>query len=133
MKYWLFAIMVQIMILVLGFFLLGGDFMEVSILRAPVVNLLLWTGLISLAGLAASAARHRLHRGLGLALLILAVAWFPLSLLIFGNVRFSGTSHFLWQLCLSGTAALVLVSLLSLVASALVGLSRYRHARHHQR
>lgn len=133
MKYWLLAILLQSIILALGFWLLGAAIVEIRILHAPVVNLLLWTGLISLAGLATSAARHRLHRGLGLALVILAVAWFPLSLLIFGNARFSGTTHALWQLWLSGTATLVLVSLLSLVASAVVGLSRYRRARHRQR
>ena len=133
MKYWLLAIVLQIIILVLGFWRFGGGFLEVSLRQAPVVNLLWWTGLISLAGLAASAARQKAHRGLGIALVILALAWFPISLLIFGNARFSGTSYFLWQLWLSGTATLVVASLLSLVASAVVGLTRYRRARHRQR
>ncbi len=123
MRYWLLAIGLQIIILALGFWLLGGAFMEISILHAPVINLLLWTGLISLAGLAAGAARQRLHRGLGMALLLVAVAWFPLSLLIFGNARFSGTSYFLWQLWLSGTAALLITCLLSLTASAVAALA----------
>lgn len=123
MRYWLLAIGLQVIILALGLGLQGASFVEVQLLHAPVVNLLLWTGLVSLAGLAASAARRRLHRGLGLALVILAVSWFPISLLIFGNARFSGTSYFLWQLWLSGTATLVIASVLSLSASSVAGLA----------
>lgn len=97
---------------------MGTDFAEVTILHAPIVNLLLWTGLICLAGLAASAANGKIHRRLGRLLLVSAIAWFPLSLMIFGNARFSGTTDLLWQLWLYGTAGLVLACVLSLLASA---------------
>lgn len=97
MRFWLLAIGLQALILALGSGLWGAAFLGVSVLHAPVVNLLLWTGLISLAGLAASAATHYLHRAQALALLLAAIAWGPLSLLIFGNARFSGTTPLLWQ------------------------------------
>jgi len=97
---------------------MGADFAELSILHAPVVNLLLWTGLISLAGLAAIATTGSTHRRLARLLLVGAIAWFPLSLMIFGNARFSGTTDFLWQLWLYGTAGLILACLASLLASA---------------
>ncbi len=118
MKPWLLALLVQVLVLSLGFGLMGADFTGVSILHAPVVNLLLWTGLITFAGLAASAANRPLHRGLTRFLLVVAIAWFPLSLLIFGNARFSGTTDFLWQAWLIGTGLLIVSSLLSLIASA---------------
>ena len=124
MKIWLLVLLAQLLILLLGFGLMGAAFVEVSILHAPVVNLLLWTGLITFAGLATSAAKQSIHRGLTWFLLAVAVVWFPVSLLIFGNARFSGTTSFLWLTWLSGTAGLVLGSLLSLAASTSTGLYR---------
>jgi len=121
MRYWLLALALQILILALGFGLMGAGFADVSLFHAPVVNLLLWTGLITLAGLAASAASRLFHRVVGQLLLVVAVIWFPVSLLIFGNARFSGTSYLLWQMWLYGTVALVLLSLVSLAASAIAG------------
>lgn len=118
MKLWLLALLVQLLILSLGFGLMGADFAGVSILHAPVVNLLLWTGLVTIAGLAAGAANRPLHRGLTRFVLVVAIAWFPVSLAIFGNARFSGTTDFLWQAWLIGTGLLILGSLLSLIASA---------------
>jgi len=122
MKYWTLALLAHIFILALGIGLMGEGFTELSILHAPVVNLLIWTGLICLAGLAASATAGIIHRQLARLLLLSAIAWFPLSLMIFGNARFSGTSDFLWQLWLYVTAGLVLASLVSLLASAAAAL-----------
>ena len=124
MKTWLIALAVQLLILFIGFGLMGPAFVDVRILHAPVVNLLLWTGLITFAGLAASAAKRPIHRWLTWFLLAMAVVWFPVSLLIFGNARFSHTTAFLWQGWLIGTTVLVLGSLLSLAASAITGLFR---------
>jgi len=118
MKLWIIALVAHLLILSVGIGFMGEDFTELSILHAPIVNLLLWTGLISLAGLAASAATVRIHRRLARLLLVGAFAWFPLSLMIFGNARFSGTTDVLWQLWLYGTAGLVLVCLVSLLTSA---------------
>lgn len=124
MKIWLLSLAVQLLILFLGFGLMGESFLDVSILHAPVVNLLLWTGLITFAGLAASAAERPIHRWLTTGLLLVAIVWFPVSLMIFGNARFSHTTSFLWQTWLVGTGLLVLGSLLSLTASAVAGLFR---------
>ena len=118
MKPWSLALLAHFLILAGGIGYMGADFAELSILHAPVVNLLLWTALISLAGLAASATTGRIHRRLARLLLVSAIAWFPLSLMIFGNARFSGTTDFLWQLWLYGTAGLILACLASLLASA---------------
>lgn len=115
------VLLIQAAIVVLGIVLMGEAFADLSVLNAPIINLLLWTGLISLAALAWSLARRPVHRTMGLVLVIAAVAWFPISLLIFGNARFSGTSTFLWQAWLQGTAALVLGCLASLAASAIAG------------
>jgi hypothetical protein len=124
MKFWILALVVQLLIMSLGFGLMGEAFVDISILHAPVVNLLLWTGLITFAGLAASAAQRPIHRWLTWFLLAVAVIWFPVSLLIFGNARFSHTTAFLWQSWLIGTTVLVLGILLSLAASAITGLFR---------
>lgn len=118
MKLWLLALLVQLLILSLGFGLMGADFTGVSILHAPLVNLLLWTSLVTFAGLAASAANRPLHRSFTRLLLVVAIAWFPASLAIFGNARFSGTTDFLWQAWLIATGLLIASSLLSLTASA---------------
>ncbi|WP_376694860.1 hypothetical protein [Wenzhouxiangella sp. EGI_FJ10305] len=124
MKPWLLALLAQVLILSLGFGLMGSDFTGVSILHAPVVNLLLWTSLITFAGLAARTANRPLHRGLTRFLLLVAIAWFPVSLAIFGNARFSGTTDFLWQAWLISTGLLIVSSLLSLIASAVTVLLR---------
>jgi hypothetical protein len=117
MKAWGLALLIQVTILALGLGFMGARFLEIKLFHAPLVNLLLWTGIISLAGLAASAAGAGFHHGLGRLLLVAAAAWFPVSLLIFGNARFSGTSDFLWQTWLVGTGMLVLSSLMSLIVS----------------
>ncbi len=117
MKYWIFALVAHFLILAVGIGSMGEDFTELSILHAPIVNLLIWTGLTCLAGLAASVTTGSIHRRLARVLLVSAIAWFPLSLMIFGNARFSGTSDVLWQLWLYGTAGLVLASLASLLIS----------------
>ncbi len=124
MKIWLLVLLAQLLILLLGFGLMGPAFIEVSILHAPVVNLLLWTGLITFAGMATSVAKRPIHRGATRILLLVAIVWFPTSLLIFGNARFSHTTAFLWQGWLIGTTVLVLGSLLSLAASAITGVFR---------
>ncbi len=124
MQTWLIALAAQLLILSIGFVLMGADFVGVSILHAPVVNLLLWTGLITIAGLATSVAQRSIHRRLTGLLLAVAVIWFPVSLLIFGNARFSNTTDFLWQFWLIGTSVLVLGSLLSLATSAISALFR---------
>ena len=118
MKYWILALVAHFLILAVGIGFMGEDFTELSILHAPIVNLLIWTGLISLAGLAHSATTGRTHRRLARLLLASAIAWFPLSLMIFGNARFAGTTDFLWQLWLYGTAGLLVACLASLLASA---------------
>ena len=118
MKYWILALVAHFLILAVGIGFMGEGFTDLSILHAPVVNLLLWTGLICLAGLAASATTGSIHRRLARLLIVSAIVWFPLSLMIFGNARFSGTTDFLWQLWLYGTAGLVLACLASLLASA---------------
>ena len=118
MKYWILALLAHFLILALGIGFIGQDFTQLSILRAPVVNLLIWTGLVCLAGFAASATTGSIHRRLARLLVVSAIAWFPLSLMIFGNARYSGTTDFLWQLWLYGTAGLVLACLASLLASA---------------
>jgi len=128
MKVWLLALLVQLLILLAGFGLMGAAFVELRIVHAPVVNLLLWTSLVTIAGLAASAARRPVHRGLTRSLLVAAIVWFPVSLVIFGNARFSGTSDFLWQAWLTGTGLLIIGSLLSLLASAITRLLRRRPA-----
>ncbi|GEM_PF-3015564 len=115
-------LLVQFLIVALGLVLMGERFMELSILNAPVINLLLWTGLTSLAGLALSTAKRPVHQWICLALLVIALVWFPASLLIFGNARFSGTTAFLWQAWLIGTSLLVLGCLVSLAASAVASL-----------
>lgn len=120
MKVWLVLIGIQVMILALGFAFLGEQFLAVAIFGAPVVNLLLWTGLICLAGCAASATpRSGFHRRMMQVLLIAAVIWFPVSLGIFGNAHFSGTTPFLWQAWLAGTASIILLSLGSILSSML--------------
>lgn len=124
MKFWTLVLFVQLLILGSGFGLMGEAFLDVTILDAPVVNLLLWTGLITLAGMAANAADRSLHCQVTRLLMVIAVAWFPVSLMIFGNAYFSGTTNFLWQFWVVGTAGLVLGSLLSLTASAATGLFR---------
>lgn len=127
MKYWIFALVAHFLILAVGIGLMGEGFTELSILHAPIVNLLIWTGLTCLAGLAASATTGSLHRRLARVLLVSAIAWFPLSLMIFGNARFSGTSDVLWQLWLYGTAGLVVASLASLLISVAARLlARYQ-------
>ena len=118
MKYWTLALLAHFVTLAVGIVFMGEDMTALSILYAPVVNLLIWTGLICLAGLAASATTGRVHRRLARLLLVSAIAWFPLSLMIFGNARFSGTTDFLWQLWLFGTAGLLVACLASLLASA---------------
>lgn len=120
------VMLVQITIVTLGVIFMGERFAALSIFHAPVVNLLLWTGLITLATLALSMAKRPVHRRMCLVLVIAAVAWFPISLLIFGNARFSGTSAFLWQTWLWGSALLVVGSLASLFTSAVSGLSAPR-------
>ncbi|NBD96271.1 MAG: hypothetical protein GVY11_07345 [Gammaproteobacteria bacterium] len=122
MKYWMALIALQAAILALGFGAFGSELLELELLGAPVVNLLLWTSLVSLAGLAASAAVRRWHRVLGRILLVIAIAWFPTSLMIFGNARFSGTTDLLWQAWLYGSAALLLTIVWSLAASGISGL-----------
>lgn len=64
MKIWLLVLLAQLLILLLGFGLMGAAFVEVSILHAPAINLLLWTGLVALSGLAVSAAKRSIHRWL---------------------------------------------------------------------
>ncbi|WP_376691755.1 hypothetical protein [Wenzhouxiangella sp. EGI_FJ10409] len=128
MKAWALALFVQLLILALGFGLKGPAFTAVSVLNAPVVNLILWTCLITLAGLAISAATRPVHRWLTAVLLVAAVCWFPISLLVFGNARFSGTSDFLWQAWLIGTGLLLVGSLLSLSASAIAAMAK-AHSR----
>jgi len=115
---WGLALLVQVVILLGGIALMGAEFAEVSFLHAPVINLLLWTGFITLAGLAASAASGRFHRRVGYLLMALAIAWFPISVLIFGNARFSGTSALLWGIWWRATGLLILTSLVSQAISA---------------
>ncbi len=126
MKHWGVAILAHLLILAVGFGSMGAGFFDVAVFHAPVVNLLLWTGIICLAGLAFSAARPGLQRGLGWLLLTGALAWFPISVFIFGNARFSGTSVLLWNAWLIGTGGLILTSLLSLVGSGVAGCCRWR-------
>jgi hypothetical protein len=118
-KTWAIALFIQALTVATGIILLGAAFFDVSLFHAPVINLLLWTGLISLAGLATSLTKPlSVWRQLARLLLIFAILWFPVSLLIFGNARFSGTSYFLWQLWLAYTGLLLLLPLTSLAASA---------------
>ncbi|MCP1726602.1 putative neutral ceramidase superfamily lipid hydrolase [Natronospira proteinivora] len=118
MKIWLFAILFLCLVLALGFGLMGAGFFDVVFFNAPVVNLLMWAGLVCLAGLAFTGTGDPgMHRAVTGLLLFLAVAWFPVSLLIFGNARFSGTSEFLWSIWLVYTAGLPLLALFSLCFS----------------
>lgn len=112
--------MAQLGVFSAGFGFMGVEFTALTVLSAPVVNILGWTTLVSLAAVgAALAPGASIHRSLAGALAVLAVAWFPVSLWIFGNARFSGTTDFLWTAWLTGTAALVLSILASLAASAI--------------
>lgn len=53
MKLWSLALFAHFLILAIGIGFMGEGFTDLTILYASIVNLLLWTGLISLAGLAA--------------------------------------------------------------------------------
>ncbi len=118
-KTWAIVLFIQVLIVAGGFALLGAGVFELRLAHAPVVNLLLWTGFISLAGLAASLAPQAgWWRQLARLLLAQAILWLPVSLLIFGNARFFGTSSYLWQLWLAYTGLLLLLPLTSLAASA---------------
>lgn len=77
MKLWSLAPLAHFMILAAGIGFMGEGFTELSILHAPVVNLMLWTALISLAGLAASATAGKIHAWAGRLLLVIAIVWFP--------------------------------------------------------
>lgn len=129
MKHWALALLLQLAILSLGFGLEGAAFAAVSLLHTPVVNLLLWTSLITLAGLASSAAARPFHQCLTQILLTTAVCWFPASLLIFGNARFAGTTDLLWQGWLIGTGLVLMGSILSLAASAIAWLGTTRSGK----
>lgn len=128
-KTWAIALFIQALIVTAGIVFLGTAFFDLSVLHAPIINLLLWTGLISLAGLATSLTPpSSVWRQLARLLLTLAILWLPASLLIFGNAHFSGTSHFLWQLWLAYTGLLLLLPLTSLAVSTVSRLWIPRHS-----